>query len=111
MRACSDWIVVAGDRVKTPRPLAGLGVVGVDEAADAVLGAADPDDDLPLDHQGSHGRAIGQLVDIAGLLPPLARHSDRHVPDLFAAVAVEADQMGVECRHVELVAPGGETRD
>ena len=30
------------------------------------------------------------------------------VPDLLAGVAVEADQVGVERRHVEPVAPGGE---
>ena len=41
-------------------------------------------------------------------LPSVAGDGDRRVPDLLAGVAVEADQVGVERRHVEPVAPGGE---
>mgnify|MGYP003694772649 CR=1 FL=1 len=41
-------LAFAGDRVEAPRPLARLGVVGVDEAADAALAAGDADDDLVL---------------------------------------------------------------
>ena len=41
-------------------------------------------------------------------LAVLAGDGDRHVPDFFAGIAVEADQVGVERRHVEPVAPGGE---
>ena len=41
-------------------------------------------------------------------LPSSAGDGDRDVPDLLAGVAVEADQVRVERRHVEPVAPGGE---
>ena len=41
-------------------------------------------------------------------LPSSPRTVIGSVPDLFAGVAVQADQVGVERRHVEPVAPGGE---
>src|SRR5204862_752701 len=53
--AAADRIVGRRDRVEAPRPLAGLRVVGVDEAADPELGAGDPDNHLVLHDERRDG--------------------------------------------------------
>ena len=47
-----SWFALGGDGPEAPRALAGLGVIGIDEAADPVFAARHPDDDLVLDRQG-----------------------------------------------------------
>src|SRR5207244_4018426 len=100
-------VVGAGDGVETPDPLAGLGVVGIDEAADAVLRTADAHDDLVLDHQRGDRGAVGHFVDLLALLAIRAGDGDLFVPDFLTGVPVEAKQVSVERGHVEAVAPGG----
>src|SRR5687767_5294584 len=51
-------LAFAGDRPEAPELLAGLGVVGVEEAADAVLAAGDADDDLVPDGQRRARRRV-----------------------------------------------------
>ena len=51
-----------GDRVEAPRPRAGPGVVGVEEAADPRLASADADHHLPVERQRSRRDAVALLV-------------------------------------------------
>ena len=102
-------ILGGGNRVEPPFAFAGLGVVGIDESANAVLGAADADDDLALHDQRSDRGTVGHLVDVFLFLAVLAVGGDGFVPDFFAGVLIEADQMGVERRHVKPIAIDGKT--
>ena len=52
---------VLGDGVEGPEQLAGLGVVGLDEAADAVLAAIGADQDLAVDGGRRHRLAVAGL--------------------------------------------------
>ena len=74
-----------------------VGVEGVDEAADAVLGAGDADDDLVLDDERRRRGAVAGLVVV-----------DDHVPHHRAGLHVEGQQVRVERVHVEAVAEHGE---
>src|SRR5262249_10625095 len=94
--------------VEAPLPLARLRIIRVDEAPDAVFRAADSDDHLPLDHKWRDRGTVSQLVDIADFPAVVSRHGDRRIPDFLAGIAIEADEMGVQRRHVETVAPGAE---
>ena len=76
---------VARHGVEAPRPLAGLRVVGVDVAADAVLGAAVADDDLALRDPRRAGDRVHRVLG----------HGHRG-PDLFARLGVDGDQAAVE---------------
>ena len=76
---------VLRDGVEAPDELAVLGVVGLDEAADAVLAAVGADQDLAVDGGRSHRLAVA-LLGIADLLRP----------DLGAGLGVERDELGVE---------------
>ena len=80
-------------RVVPPDALAGLDVVGVEEAANAVLAAARSDDREVLDDERRRrrGEALG------------VRH-DLGVPEDLSAAPVERDQVRVERRHQDLVA-------
>src|SRR6185436_18561910 len=52
---------VAGDRVEAPRPFSRLGVVGVDETANAVLAAGHADDDLVLHDERRAGDFLARV--------------------------------------------------
>src|SRR4029078_12357483 len=86
-------VLGAGDGVEAPLAFAGLGVVGVDEAANAVLGPADAHDHLALDDQRSDRRAVGELVDVLHFLAVRAGDGDGLVPDGLTGIAVEADDV------------------
>ena len=73
---------VLGDRVEVPHELAGLGVVGADEAADAVLAAVGADQDLAVDGGRRHGLAVAEL----GI-------GDVGLPDQAAGLCVERDEL------------------
>src|SRR5690606_6767713 len=82
-----------GDGVPAPGQLTGGGVVGADEAAQAVVRAADADEDLPVEGERGHGEAVA----ILGV-------GDLGVPDDLAGAAVEGDEAGVERGDVDAVA-------
>ena len=86
-----------GIGVEAPRALAGLRVVGVDEAANAVLAAGDADDHLVLDDQRRDRRGVADLVVL-----------ERRVPDDGAGLHVEREQVRVERGHEQLVAEHAE---
>ena len=81
------------DRVEAPRLLAGVGVVGSDEAADAVLAAADADDHLVLHHE----RRVRDRV--AG-----RRSGDLGLPHLPSGLRVDGNQVGVQRAHEQRLA-------
>src|SRR5205085_1821253 len=78
--------------VEGPEQLAVLGVVGLDEAADAVFAAVRADQDFALDGGRRHRLAVAEL----GI-------RDVGLPHLVAALGVERDQLGVERREIDLV--------
>ena len=81
------------DRVEGPQQLAVGGVVGFDEAADAVFAAIGADQDFSVDDGRRHGLAVAER----GL-------GDLHRPDRLAGLGVERDQLGVERGEIDLVA-------
>ena len=83
---------VLGDRVESPEQLAVLGVVGLDEAADAVFAAVGADQDLAVDSGRGHRFAIA-LLRIADLL----------LPDDRTGLGVERDQLRVERADIDPV--------
>src|SRR6185503_19236515 len=91
---------LAGPRngVEAPRALPGLRVVGVDEAADAVLAAGDADNHLVLDDERRDGGRV-----------PLREVFERRVPDDRAGLHVERQQVRVERRHEEAIAEDAES--
>ena len=60
---------LAGNGPKSPEPLAGFRVVGIDEAADASLAPGDPRDDFSRHRQGRKGNRVPQLVIVHHRLP------------------------------------------
>src|SRR5262249_710957 len=87
----------AGDGVEAPRARAGLRVVRIDEAADAVLAAGHADDDLVLHDERRAGEAVA-LVGLCG----------RGVPSYPPGLRVERDDVGVERSHEEPIAQSRE---
>jgi hypothetical protein len=63
LRPCSGArILRSGDGVEAPRALAGLGIVGIDEPPNPVLGAGDAENDLVLDDERRDGGGVPELV-------------------------------------------------
>src|SRR6185437_3830129 len=73
--------------------LAGLGVIGLQEAADAVFAAIGSDQDLVLDHRRRHRLAVALLGigDVGG-------------PDHLAGLGFQRDELGVERGDVNEIA-------
>jgi hypothetical protein len=87
----------AGDRVEAPQFLAGSRLVGGDEAPDAVLGAADADDDFVLhDERGQRDRIR------------VSRIGDGDIPERLAVFRVNRDEVRVERAHEQRVAKNGD---
>ncbi len=78
--------------VEIPDLLAGLGIIGADEAADAVFAAIGADQDLVLDHGRRHRLAIAEFG--------IGNVGD---PDDLARLGVQRDQLGIERREIDLV--------
>ena len=83
---------IAGHRVPAPRQLAGFGVEGAENAANAIFAAAAADEDLPLGDERRAGdcvgaRAVGARVD---------------APEHFAGRRVEGDQARVGRPDIDL---------
>ena len=89
-RPDADGIVRNG--VEIPELLAGLGVIGAHEAADAVFAAVGADQNLVLDHGRRHRLAVAEL----GI-------GDVGHPDHFAGLGVQRDQLGIEGGEIDLV--------
>ena len=88
---------IAGDGVKAPDLLAGLGVIGADIAAHAELGTAVADDDLALDDARGAGDRVGlRLVEGDG------------GPFDLAGGGIDCDQPAIEGAEEERAVPGGE---
>ncbi len=83
---------VLGDRVEAPDELAVLGVIGLDEAADAILAAVGADQDFAVDGGWRHRLAVA-LLGIADLF----------LPDDGAGLGVERDELRVERADIDLV--------
>ncbi len=87
----------AGHGVEAPDLLAGRGVEGLDEAANAELGAGDAEDHLVFDHQRRHGRRVAALVVL-----------ERDVEQHGAGLHVERHQVRIEGRHEQPIAQHAE---
>ena len=85
------------NREEPPGALAGIRVVGVDEAAASVLAAGRADDHLVLDDQRRDRRGIALLE--------VLHH---HVPHDVAGLHVEGEEVRVERGHEQLVAENAE---
>ena len=83
---------IARHHEPAPRLVAGLGIVGRDIAADAVLGAAVADDHPAVGDAGRAGDGVGMAVVDDGVL----------FPDLLAGHRVEGDQPSVIGAHEDL---------
>ena len=83
---------VLGNGVEAPDELAILGVIGLDEAADAILAAVGADQDFAVDGGRRHRLAIA-LLGIADLF----------LPDDGAGLGVERDELRVERADIHLV--------
>ena len=86
-----------GNRVEAPDQLAVLGVIGLDEAADAVLAAVGADQDFAIRRGRRHRLAVA-LLGIADLL----------LPDDGAGLGVERDELGVEGADIDPVLVDGD---
>ena len=84
-------------RVEAPQLLAGGGIERGDEAANAVLAAADADEDLVLHRERRHRDRVAQL-----------RVADRNVPERPPTGGVDGHEMAVERAHEERRAEDGE---
>src|ERR1035437_3811999 len=80
-------------RIECPEQLAGLCVVGLHEAADAVFTAIGSDQNLVLDHRWRHRLAISEL-----------RIRDIALPDYSACFCVQSHQFGVKRGKIDEVA-------
>ena len=87
-----------GHRVGAPHALAGLGVVGVQEPADAGLGAGNADEDLTVHGQRRGGDVIAFLVVI-----------DLGVPTDDSGLGVQRDQVAIHGSVVNHVVQHGHT--
>src|ERR1700733_12779862 len=88
---------VLGDRVEAPDELAVFGVVGLDEAANAVLTAVGADQNFAVGGGRRHRLAV-TLLGIAHLMLP----NDR------AGLGVERDELGVEGTDIDPVLIDGD---
>ncbi len=89
---------ISGHGIETPDALAGLGLVGVEVAANPVLRSAIADEHLAADHP----RRAGDRVGLAGV--------DGHdTPDRGAIHRIECDQTTVQGADENFVPPGGNT--
>src|ERR1700739_1709114 len=87
-----------GDSVEAPSTRAGIRVVGVNEAADAVFASRNSNDDEILYRQGRQGEAVTIFV-VDG----------RDVPDQVPGLSVESNDVGVKRGHEYLVTEDGES--
>ena len=83
-----------GNRPEAPRPLAGVGVIGVEESAEPGVAGADARDDEVADHQRRRHRAVVLAV-VVHLGVPRQRPGE----------AVEGDDVGVVGDREQEVAP------
>ncbi len=88
---------VARHHEPAPFLLARLRVVGGDEAAHAVFGAAVADDDLALEHARRAGDGVAALLAFERVF----------LPDLLAGGGVQRNQAAVEGGHVDLALVNG----
>ena len=88
---------VLRDGVEGPQQLAVVGVVRLDEAADAVFAAVCADQNLAVDGRRRHRLAVAffRIGDVGG-------------PHRLAGLGVERHQLGVERRQIDLVAIDGD---
>src|SRR5262249_8692858 len=82
---------VLRDGIEVPDELAGLGVIGADEAADTVLATVGADQDLAVDGGGRHRLGIAKC-----------RICDLGLPHDAAGLGVESNQLGIERGPVNL---------
>ena len=87
---------VLGARVEIPDELAGLGVIGSDEAADAIFAAIRADQDLAVHGSRRHRLAVAKC----GI-------GDLGLPDHAAGFGIERDQLGIERCQIDLVVING----
>ncbi len=85
-----------GNGVETPFALAGIGVVGIDESADAILSAGNADDDQVLHGEWRDGEAVAGSVVGGG-----------DVPADGPGLGIERDDVSVERAEEDLVAEDG----
>src|SRR5262245_56621302 len=83
----------AWDSVEPPCAFSGSGIVGVQEAANAVLAAGDADDYFIFDGQRRSSHAVSLRV-----------VRDFDIPDDGAGLAVQRYQARVDCSHEKPVA-------
>ena len=95
---CRCPVPRSGNGVEAPGPLAGFRVVGVDEAANAVLASRHADDHFVLDDERGDGRGVALLVVL-----------HRRRPRRPAGLHVERDEMRVERRHEQAIAEHAES--
>ena len=81
------------NRVECPEQLAGLGIIGLHEAADAVFAAIGSDQNLVLDHGRRHRLAVSEL----GI-------RDVGLPDDVAGLCIQRHELGVERGKIDAVA-------
>ena len=83
--------------MKAPEPLAGVGIVGIDEAARSELGAGDTDNHLVLYNQRSRGSAEARLEIV-----------HRGLPQRFAVLGIQRDEFGFKVHFEKFAAKRGE---
>ena len=83
---------------ESPQPLSGIGIVGIQETADAIFPASGSNDDLVLDDEGGPGGAVAHSV-----VGPL------NVPKNIPGLGVQRHQVGVQGGHEQLVPQQGES--
>ena len=102
-RPVASWVAhtpveSSGVVLKVHRVLAGLGVIGLDEAADAVFATIRADQDLAVDGCWRHGFGIAEFG-IGDLL----------FPNQLAGLGIECHEFRIERTHVDHVAIDGDT--
>src|SRR6476620_6452789 len=86
-----------GGRVEVPDELAGLGVIGADEAADTVFAAVGADQDLAVDGGRRHGLAVAE-----------GRIGNLGLPHDAAGLGTHRVQIGIERGEIDLVVINGD---
>ena len=86
-----------GGRVEVPDELAGLGVIGADEAADTVFAAVGADQDLAVDGGRRHGLAVAER-----------RIGNLGLPHDASGLGIKRDQLGIERGEIDLVVVDGD---
>ena len=87
----------SGHGVEPPLSLAGIGVIGIDKAADAILTAGNTKDDKVLHRQWRDREAVTFcVVDCFD------------VPHNISRLRVEGDHVGIECAKKNFVTENGE---